>query len=257
MNKLAFASVVCVSFAFGAAAQGIVTTTGYTGVPNKALEVMARKAGGMIVAPNSQKGEVVYVNCQKRAPEAWIKEAVKSFADLTRFKVTYKEGTFDLAAPKIEGNVTLFIVDDEKLPPILFAPESRWAFVNIAPIAKETRPAFFEARTRKELVRGVSFLCGATNSQYPRSLTRGIVDQSDLDKNPDLQLPFDVIQRFPTYMEPLGVTPARVVMYRQACQEGWAPKPTNDVQKAVWDKVHALPSKPIKIEYDEKRDAGK
>ena len=43
------------------------------------------------------------------------------------------------------------------------------------------------------------------------------------------------------------------VPYLVAVQEGWAPQPTNDVQKAIWDKVHALPTEPIKIKPEEKK----
>ena len=64
----------------------------------------------------------------------------------------------------------------------------------------------------------------------------------------------DVVQRFWDYMKPLGVLPAQRATYMKACQEGWAPPPTNDVQKAVWEKVHAIPDKPITIEYDPKKD---
>ena len=39
-----------------------------------------------------------------------------------------------------------------------------------------------------------------------------------------------------------------------ACREGWASAPTNDVQKAIWDKVRAIPDKPLTIEYDPKKD---
>jgi hypothetical protein len=52
----------------------------------------------------------------------------------------------------------------------------------------------------------------------------------------------------------MGVTPTLVAHYRQACKQGWAPAPTNDVQRAIWNKVHELPSDPIKIKYDPKRD---
>ena len=38
--------------------------------------------------------------------------------------------------------------------------------------------------------------------------------------------------------------------YKTACEEGWAPAPTNDIQKAIWDNVRSLPTKPMKIEYD-------
>lgn len=43
----------------------------------------------------------------------------------------------------------------------------------------------------------------------------------------------------------------RVVTYRQACIEGWAAKPTNDVQRAVWksvlDERRKGPTNPIRI----------
>ena len=220
----------------------------------KAKEILMKKVGGLLARPNTQRGEVFYVNCQRRAPKEWIDESIMYFAEETKFKISYKEGSFDLTAPKVEGNATLFVIDDEKLPPILVAPDSRWAFVNIAPLAVETRPAFFQARTKKELSRGFAYLCGAANSQFPMALTRGIVAHSDLDKNMDLRLPVDLFQRFRTYMEPLGVTPQISVTYRKACQEGWAPAPTNDVQKAIWEKVHAIPDKPITIEFDPKKD---
>ena len=221
----------------------------------RARQMFLQKTGGYLNKPGTQQGEIVYVNCQNRAPKAWIEESITYFSKETKFKISLKEGgTFDLNGPKIEGNATLFIIDDTALPAILVAPENRWAFVNIAPIAKEQRPAYFEARVKKELTRGFSFLCGATNSQFPRALTRGIVDHADLDKNPDFGLPIDVLQRFRTYMETLGVQPAVVATYRKACQEGWAPAPTNEYQKAIWEKVRSIPTEPMKIEFDPKKD---
>jgi hypothetical protein len=54
-------------------------------------------------------------------------------------------------------------------------------------------------------------------------------------------------------MKPLGVLPAQRATYLKACEEGWAPAPTNDVQKAIWDKVHAMPTEPIKIKPETKK----
>ena len=49
----------------------------------------------------------------------------------------------------------------------------------------------------------------------------------------------------------MGITPYRRTTYREACQEGWAPQPTNDVQKAIWEQVKADkergPTNPITI----------
>lgn len=216
-------------------------------------QVLGEKVGGMIARPNTQKGTVVYVNCQTRVPKVWIDELIAYFREETRFDIGYREGAFVFPDPKVEGNATLFVIDDERMPALLVAPENRWAFVNVARIAEERRPAFFEARVKKQLARGFAYLCGASDSQYPRALTRGIVDEADLDKNADYRLPVDLFRRFNSYMAPLGVTPEVLVTYRRACEEGWAPAPTNKFQQAVWDKVHAVPKNPMKIEFDPKR----
>lgn len=221
----------------------------------RARQMFLRKTGGYLNKPGTQQGEIFYVNCQSRVPLAWIDESIAYFAKETKFRISLKDGgAFDLRNPKVEGNATLFVIDDATLPAILVAPENRWALINVAPIARERRPAYFEARVKKELTRGFSFLCGATNSQFPRALTRGIVDHADLDKNPDFGLPIDVLQRFRTYMETLGVQPAVVATYRKACQEGWAPAPTNEYQKAIWEKVRSIPAEPMRIEFDPKKD---
>ena len=216
--------------------------------------VVNQRVGGFIERPGTAKGSITYVNCQQKAPKAWINESIAYFSEVTKFKVNYAEGTFDIKNPKVEGNVAIFIVEDDGLPTLLIAPESRWALVNIAPIAQEKRPVVFEQRTKKELSRAFAYLCGATGSKYERSLTRGISSQAELDKNPDYELPMDVVQRFWDYMKPLGGVPVQRATYLKACQEGWAPQPTNDVQKAIWKKVHAIPDKPITIEYDPKKD---
>lgn len=205
--------------------------------------------GGFIVRPGTQAGEIVYVNCQNRADRKWIDESVDYFKKQTKFNITVKEGgVFNLANPKIEGNASLFIVDDAALPPILLAPESRWAMVNIASLTTN-KPVFFEARVKKALTRGFALLCGASNSQYPLCLTGGITGPAGLDKCIDLRLQADVLSRFPSYMAAFGVRPASISTYRQACKEGWAPAPTNEVQTAIWNRVHEIPSEPLKIEF--------
>ena len=45
----------------------------------------------------------------------------------------------------------------------------------------------------------------------------------------------------------LGIVPPRKTTYREACEQGWAPKPANAVQQKVWDEVHAMPTEPMKI----------
>ena len=52
----------------------------------------------------------------------------------------------------------------------------------------------------------------------------------------------------------LKMAEAHTMTYKSACQEGWAPEPTNDVQRTIWKQVHAVPDKPITIEFDPKKD---
>ena len=257
MNKLLL-SAIALSFTLPTVAQTTASAQASGDKPRlstierkaKLEAVVNQRVGGFIERPGTAKGSITYVNCQQKAPKAWIDESIAYFSEVTKFKINYAEGTFDIKNPKVEGNVSIFIVEDDGLPTLLIAPESRWALVNIAPIAQEKRPAFFEQRTKKELSRAFAYLCGATGSRYERSLTRGITSQTELDKNPDYELPMDVVQRFWDYMKPLGVIPAQRTTYLKACQEGWAPAPTNDVQRTIWEQTHQLPTKPIKIEFD-------
>ena len=260
MNKIIFAATV-IAVAFAAQADTIAAST--QPAQKERLNTLERKAkleavvnqrvGGFLEKSGTAKGSIVYVNCQQKAPKTWINESIAYFSEVTKFKVNYAEGTFEIKAPKFDGEVAIFIIEDETLPPILVAPENKWALVNITPIAKEQRPIFFEQRTKKELSRAFAYLCGATGSKYERSLTRGITNQAELDKNYDYELPMDIVQRFWDYMKPLGVLPAQRATYLKACEEGWAPQPTNDVQKAIWDKVHAMPTEPLKIKPEEKK----
>lgn len=219
-------------------------------------QLLYKRNGGMLKRPGTQKGVVYYVNAQKRAPVAWLKQNAAVFADSIKIAIEVKDGTFEFPNPAVQGNATLFVVYDETLPPILLAPESRWCMVNVASLAKgtEQRPQFFAARVQKELTRAFSLLAGAQTSNYPNSLLGCVTKLEDLDLFADCVLPVDIIGRFVPYLDGYGVKPYVLSTYRKAVQEGWAPAPTNDVQKAIWQQVHQIPDKPITIEYDPKRD---
>ena len=212
-----------------------------------------QRTGGMVEKSGSQNGEIVYVNCQKSADEAWLKESIEYLKLYSKFNISMTNGEFNFPNPNIYGNVSLYIVENPTLPSLLVAPENRWAMVNVVPLQKNTTQAYFKARVKKELSRAFAALCGFCNSKYPDALTGAITKPEDLDKHADDRLTVDVFSRFESYMIPFGVTPAVIRTYWQACNEGWAPAPTNDVQKAIWDKVHSAPKAPMKIEFDPKK----
>lgn len=218
--------------------------------------IMEAWTGGKVIVPGSAKGRIVYVNAQSRAPRKWLEQNAATFGEATKLTVEVSDGRFEFPAPTIRGEASLFVVDDPALPPLLSAPESRWAMVNVAALASGVgeRPQFFAARVQKELTRGFCLLAGAQNSGYPDALVGCVTRPEDLDRFVDCRLPIDVMNRFASYLKGYGITPRIYSTYKKACEEGWAPAPTNDVQRAIWNKVHQIPDRPLTIEFDPKRD---
>ena len=237
MNKL----VAAVSIA------ALAASTFGQGLMNRPMnEKMLKATGGWVIKPGTQKGEIAYVNCQASAKKEWIQESIATFAKMTKLNLTLKEGKFDLKSPAVQGNLSIFIVEDADLPMSLIAPEAKWGLVNVAKLKSDKEP-YFKARVKKELSRVAAMVCGGYKSSYPGNLTDSIVKVEDLDTRMNDALPVDVLGRFPAYLEPYGVTPAQVTTYRNACKQGWAATPTNDFQKAIWEEVNAIPDKPITI----------
>ena len=214
--------------------------------------LMEERTGGKVLVPGSMKGKIVYVNAQTRAPRSMLEQNAATFGEATKFSIEVADGSFDFPSPAIQGQASLFVVDDENLPPLLAAPESRWVMVNVAPLAKGAgaKPQFFAARVQKELTRGFSLLAGAQNSGYPDALVGCVTKPEDLDRFADCRLPIDVMNRFAPYLKGYGITPKVYSTYKKACEEGWAPQPANDAQRKIWEQVHQIPDKPITIEYD-------
>lgn len=233
------------------------------GVPSASKKINKKlfATGGRIIIPGSQKGKLVYVNAQNRADRAWLENSAKDYMDLLRFQIEIKDAVidnpdFNTCRKFMMDNgliIAVFLIDREDDGRTLaIYPEQGFSVVNIAQLGKGVKPKFFEMRVRKELHRGLAAICGAFGSQFEKSILAGTRTPEDLDQAFDDQIPFDAIQRFPPYLAKFGISPLQFTSYRQACREGWAPAPTNEYQKAVWDREHQLPDKPIQIKFDPK-----
>lgn len=218
--------------------------------------------GGEILRRDALKGRAIVFNAQKSVSTEFLKTATAHvFKRMHIFNECKDIGdvvdisSVDGLLNKYEAKVGVFVVEDEKLKaPMLIAPESRWAIVNVARIKEgDPKPVFVQARTGKEVVRAILYVCGAANSIYPDSLMKYVGKMNDLDDYPNFNPPMDVMNRMKAYLTDVGITMRPMTTYREACQEGWAPQPTNDIQRAIWSDVHKLPDKPIKIEYKSKK----
>ena len=221
----------------------------------KMMERWYNRTGGKIEQPNAKQGKIVFVNSQDKADICWIQEVATKFSTAHNIDISIQQGQFTFPNPKINGNATLYIVNDSSMPTLLHAPENRWTLVNISRLQEGNgaKPQFFAARFKKELTRAFCLLAGSQSSNYPGSLLTNITNPSQLDKFPDCELPVDIPERFVPYLEGFGIKPAIFTTYKKACEEGWAPTPTNDVQKAIWDKVHSAPKTPMRIQFDPKK----
>lgn len=211
-----------------------------------------RTTGGQIAAPDSMKGKIVIVNGQAKFTDKDVSKTVDALRKLTKFNIAVVK---DEAGAK-DANVTIRIVEKSGDPTVLVAPEDRWAVFNVSKMGEGLednvlKDRLFNARCRKELIRVFFFVTGGVASQYPGNLTVA-ASIPELDEVSE-DIPVDMADRAEKYLAKHGVTPLKMVNYSTACQEGWAPQPTNEYQKAVWEKIHAIPTKPMKIEFDPKK----
>ena len=219
-----------------------------------------RRYGGIIQVPNSQKGPIMIINAQRKLPLDKIRAGMDEFAQSQKFNVKLMNGeatTPEKASEdmkRLGADVAVFIQENPASSiTLLNAPEQRWTILNVSAITASARnEVFAAARIRKELMRGFLCAAGAMNSQYQGSMMSAIKEPKDLDKMLE-DPPIDAIVRAIESLKVHGVTPQEVATYKKACEEGWAPAPTNEYQKAVWDKVHAPPKNPMKIQFDPKK----
>ena len=79
-----------------------------------------------------------------------------------------------------------------------------------------------------------------------------VTSLSDIEASQE-GIPYDKVISAQKFLKSRGYAPLIRAPYAKACREGWAPAPTNDIQKAIWDKVHAMPTAPIKIKPETKK----
>ena len=217
-------------------------------------EEVMKRVGGFLTPPYN--GSYCYVvNAQSRVGEDvfdWVVGQLHQVLGLPFRKerrATFEEGQADGLE---KAGAVISIVDVPNRPSLLIAPEDGWAQVNIAVLAKDNpSPETLGVRAKKELWRAFVILFGGGNSRFHDDLMRPIASLKDLDSSPNLVSSPEPFNTVTEGARARGITPLYRVTYKRACKEGWAPAPTNEFQRAIWEQVRSDkergPTNPITI----------
>lgn len=226
------------------------------GFRRKVLE----RTGGRVRKENSGQGKFVYVNAQSLIEEPLLKIPAKQLGATFRLNISLAKGTVTTLADvpnaiaACDAAAGIVLLENDDMPTMLVAPEARYAIVNVKALVKDNPPSnILMTRVQREMYRAFGFLCGAADAITEGCVMRPVSTLKDIDSLQSPMLSAEFNDRIYKHMLTWGIQPYVVATYRKACEEGWAPTPTNDVQKAIWDDIRQLPSKPIKIEFDPKR----
>ena len=212
---------------------------------------------GGIIERDVQGSSAVIVNAaQGVIPMEHLEEAATSIRGLALVKVETASGDPSKSyRPTAEHPAVVTVINDSTSDTtILVAPEQNWATLNVAPFLRD-KPSkdVLASRMHKEIWRAMAMAMGAANSMTQPCLLRQINTLRELDHTQNMLPSPQPINNMIEVADKLGIVRVHRATYRRACQEGWAPAPTNDIQKAIWDKVHEMPTEPIKIKPEAKK----
>jgi len=258
MNKMALTLIVCSALAMNHAVYGKSRAESTEDMKAQLSKLASRNSAGAGLVTRPAQGRFIIASSQSLLPADIVKSATDKIAGQLKFPIECVNGsktadalTASEVMKSMKGSVAIFLIDDAKQPMSLVAMEERWAILNVSKLVeKQTPDSAKELRLRKELSRickalfsGVSIEPNSKAVQCGDDITSGTTEPIDAHAL------ITIIRGMPSY----GLIAPKTVPYYRACQEGWAPEPTNDVQKSIWDKVHAVPATPMKIEFDPKK----
>ena len=216
------------------------------------MQLVMEKTGGFLMVPG--KGKLAIVNCQDRISQSNVNERIAYFASTLKVKFEgstagkFSFADVDRVLAKTGAEQAFFIIDDPAMPMSLVAPESRWGFMNTARLAADSpSEKVLLERFRKEFTRAAALTFGSYSSHFTGSTLQPVHDLADFDKLMSDEITIDLMTGMQRNFQKLGVTADRRTTYKKACFEGWAPMPTNQWQRAIWEGVQNGTIKPPRV----------
>ena len=179
-----------------------------------------RATGGAIeVAPAGPA--VTIVDMRKNPLPAAPDRVVKILGSMYRFPATNMVGTLEA----------------DSCPSLTVCPEERVAVVNADKATQFATGTDADVRLIKEMWRAVGFISGAGFSPNDTSVMQPVGSPLELDTVEWQVIHPSAYQNMSKFFKKYGVKRGHSVTYKKACLEGWAPAPTNDYQRAIFEAV--------------------
>lgn len=226
-------------------------------------DISSQDLGGEITLWPKDPGLFVFVDCQSELKGQALNKTIKALADdfnIDIRKINGDNSPFDLRL--VPNNLkclgakgAIWIVSDVSLPVVLTAPEDGWGVLNVAPLMMDSPDAI---KLEKRVVKFVNRVFGNINGigdsvMMPACVMKQAIGIKGVDALVCATYSPEANSKIAAYLSKSGYKQRKRGTYYDACEEGWAPAPTNAVQKKIWDKVHQLPTKPLVIVPESKR----
>lgn len=133
--------------------------------------------------------------------------------------------------------VIMLINSGEEKSALTVFPEERVAIVNIDRATQFTKGDEADIRIIKECWRGIGFISGAGYAANDASVMQPVGSPLELDTLSWQVIHPLALNQMNKFLKKYGAQRGRRMTYLRACEEGWAPEPKDEFQKAVWEKV--------------------
>ena len=216
----------------------------HTPVHPSRMDEFNKKTGGLVTPP-ADAAKLIYLDARSDRTVAFTNN-MKAASRLIDFgylakDIVLKEGACPLEIARGErkngAGAVIFFLEHDTLPVLSVYPEEAITVLNVKPL-RDKDETVYRRRLNKEFWRCVSFtLGGYGGATQGVTVLSPIYSMKHLDDLRTLSLSPAQVNAISAGKTRLGLFGGNPAPYSRACREGWAPAPTNEYQKAIWEKV--------------------
>jgi len=208
-------------------------------------ERVLRKTGGFLHLP--AEGPLAMVVDMRAKARQTIDEVARLYTLGTKLAMRVEKDPRGEAAPlaaaraKMAAESPLMLIavvdGDPDLPALSVFPEERIGIVNADRLRREHEddPSAPEMRVSKEIWRAIGFIGGIGFSAQENDMMQPYYTLEEIDANNHPYIQPMNMAKMAALWKRFGVKRERRIPYFKAVKEGWAPAPTNEYQRAIWD----------------------